>query len=96
MRLFRYRKPSLKTALGITRAKRRVNKALGITAVMRPFRAPKNFERRVKRKLGYYSTPAKMLRHGRPPTPLGCLLPVSIIVVILIIVSLAGVVLSHS
>lgn len=58
----RYRRPSLKTALGITRAKKRMNRRLGITAVMRPLRARKNYERRVKRRLGYYSEPMKMFR----------------------------------
>ncbi len=58
----RYRRPSLRTVLGITRAKKRMNRRLGITAVMRPVRARKNYERRVKRRLGYYSEPMKMLR----------------------------------
>jgi hypothetical protein len=85
MRFFRYRKPSLKTALGITRAKKRLKKELGITAAMKPFRAPKNLERRIKRKLGYYSTPAKIVRNG-PPTPLGCLVPVVVGVVVAVVV----------
>ncbi len=58
----RYRKPSWKTVLGITRAKKRAKRRLGITAVMRPLRARQNYERRVKRRLGYYSEPMKMLR----------------------------------
>jgi hypothetical protein len=58
----RYRSPSLKSALGITRAKKRMKRRLGITAVMRPLRARKNYERRVKRRLGYYSKPMKMFR----------------------------------
>ena len=73
--MFRYRKPSLKTVLGVTKAKKRVNKALGITAMKKPFRAWGNAKRRVKRKVGYYSTPAKIMRNG-VPTPGGCLLPV--------------------
>jgi len=32
MTLFRYRRPSLNTLLGITKAKKRVKKELGITA----------------------------------------------------------------
>ncbi len=39
-----------------------MNRRLGITAVMRPVQARKNYERRVKRRLGYYSEPMKMLR----------------------------------
>ncbi len=58
----RYRRPSLKTALGITRAKRRLKRQLGITAVMRPYRAPGNYKRRALRRVGYYSTPMKMFR----------------------------------
>ena len=58
----RYRRPSLRSVLGITRAKKRMNRRLGITAVMRPVRARKNYERRVKRRLGYYSVPMKMFR----------------------------------
>jgi hypothetical protein len=58
----RYRRPSLKTLLGITRAKKRVNTALGITALKRPFRAPGNAVRRLKRHVGYYSRPMKFAR----------------------------------
>jgi hypothetical protein len=32
MKLFRYRRPSLKTLLGITKAKQRMKKELGITS----------------------------------------------------------------
>jgi hypothetical protein len=62
MRLFRYRRPSLKTALGVTRVKKRVNRQLGITAVKRSFRAPGNMKRRVLRRAGYYSGPMKFMR----------------------------------
>ncbi len=58
----RYRKPSLKTALGVTKAKRRLRKATGLTAAARPFRAPGNFKRRALRRAGYYSGPMKFLR----------------------------------
>jgi len=58
----RYRRPSLKTALGITKAKKRFNKAVGITAIKKPFRAPGNAKRRMLRKAGYYSGPMKFLR----------------------------------
>lgn len=71
MHIFRYRKPSLKTALGITKAKKRAKKKLGITAAMKPLRAPRNFKRRLKRKAGYYSTVGKLIRHKKPPTPFG-------------------------
>lgn len=58
----RYRRHSLKTTLGITRAKKRLNRAIGITAIMRPFRAPGNLKRRMLRKAGYYSGPMKLFR----------------------------------
>jgi len=61
-RLFRYRRPSVKTMLGVTRAKKRFNRAVGITVVKRPFRAPGNFKRRVLRRAGYYSEPRKFMR----------------------------------
>jgi hypothetical protein len=61
----RYRRPSLKTALGITRAKRRFRQATGYYALTRPFRAPTNFKRRVLRRTGYYSQPMKLLRFLR-------------------------------
>ena len=61
-RLFRYRRPSLKTVLGVTRAKKRINRQLGITAVKRPFRAPGNMKRRVLGRAGYYSEPMKFMR----------------------------------
>ena len=38
MKFFRYRRPSLNTLLGITKAKKRLNKELGITDAMQPFR----------------------------------------------------------
>jgi hypothetical protein len=62
MKLIRYRRPSLNTMLGITRAKKRLNRQLGITAVKRPFRAPGNMKRRVLRRTEYYSEPMKFLR----------------------------------
>ncbi|MFY7970018.1 MAG: hypothetical protein ACOVNV_13055, partial [Pirellulaceae bacterium] len=64
VKLFRYRKPSLKTLLGITKAKKRLKKELGITALMRPFRAWGNTKRRWKRKVGYESSAGRVLRNG--------------------------------
>ena len=48
--------------LGITRDKKQVNNTLGITALKRPFRAPGNAVRRIKRHMGYYSGPMKFMR----------------------------------
>jgi hypothetical protein len=58
----RYRAPSLKMVLGVTKAKKRLKKSLGSTAAMRPFRARGNAKRRVLRKVGYSSGPMKFLR----------------------------------
>jgi hypothetical protein len=58
----RYRRPSLKTMLGITRFKKGLYRAVGITALKRPFRAPGNAVRGMKRHVGYYSGPMKFLR----------------------------------
>lgn len=58
----RFRKPSIKTALGITKMKKQANKALGITAAKKPLRAPGNAKRRVERTMGYESTPMKVAR----------------------------------
>ena len=52
MKLFRYRRPSLNTLLGITKAKKRVKKELGITDALKPFRWWTNAKRRFKRKVG--------------------------------------------
>ena len=71
MKLFRYRKPSVKTALGITKAKKRIKKATGITAATKPLRAGTNLKRKVKRKAGYYSPLAKLFRNKKPPTLFG-------------------------
>ena len=65
MRLIRYRRPSVKTLLGITKAKKHVKKQLGITAAMRPMRATGNMKRRVLRRAGYYSGPMKFFRFLR-------------------------------
>jgi hypothetical protein len=64
MRLFRYRRPSLKTLLGITTAKKRIKKELGITAALKPFRWWTNTKRRIKRKVGYESEAVRMIRRG--------------------------------
>jgi hypothetical protein len=51
MKLFRYRRPPLKTLLGITRTKMRIEKELGGTEVAVP--GPNNVNRRLRRKTGY-------------------------------------------
>ena len=71
-KLFRYRKPSIKTILGLTAAKKLIKKDLGITAALKPFRAWGNAKRRAKRQLGYYSPIGQILRNGlRTPFGMG-------------------------
>jgi len=72
VKFFRYRRPSWKTVLGVTRAKKRVRKALGITALLAPFRWWPNQVRRAKRRIGWYSPLARLIRLGLP-RPGGCL-----------------------
>ena len=73
MKLFRYRKPSINTLLGLTKSKRRAKKALGIYTITKITNAPQNFKRRMLRRAGYYSTPMKILRNGAPKIGGGCL-----------------------
>jgi len=77
MKLFRYRRPSLSTLLGITKAKKRIKKELGITDAMKPFRARTNAKRRFKRKIGYESE-AGLVRNGLP-RPGGCLVVMAVV-----------------
>ena len=72
MRFFRYRRPSLKTLLGVTAAKKRIKTDLGITALLKPFRWWPNQKRRLKREVGYYSDTGRLIRDGLPK-PGGCL-----------------------
>jgi len=60
--LLRYRRPSVKVALGITKAKRQLKKATGYYAVTKPRRWGTNTKRTVLRNLGSYSGPMKFLR----------------------------------
>jgi hypothetical protein len=72
----RYRKPSVSTVLGITRLKKRAKKALGINKLLWPFRAVKNYQRRLLRRAGYYSPEMKALRaakQGKVAGPIGAI-----------------------
>jgi len=82
MKFFRYRRPSLKTLLGITKAKKRIKKELGITDALKPFRWWTNTKRRFKRDVGYESPTGRLIRNGLP-RPGGCL------VVVIVVVALA-------
>jgi hypothetical protein len=81
MKFFRYRRPSLNTLLGITMAKKRLKKELGITDALKPFRAWTNAKRRLKRKIGYESKAGRLIRDGLP-RPGGCLMVVIVVVAI--------------
>ncbi|MDP4114940.1 MAG: hypothetical protein Q8903_02330 [Bacteroidota bacterium] len=64
MKLFRYRKPSINTVLGITKTKKQIKRSMGIYKITKITNAPKNFQRRMLNKVGYYSEPAKIWRNG--------------------------------
>ena len=73
MRFFRYRRPSLKTVLGVTKAKKRLKKEIGITALLKPVRWLPNQKRRLKRKIGYESDAGRLIRDGLPKPHMRCL-----------------------
>lgn len=58
----RFRKPSWKSAIGITKAKRRIKKAAGIYKITRVTKAPVNIKRRAFSRVGYYAFPLKVFR----------------------------------
>jgi hypothetical protein len=58
----RYRKPSLKTVLGLTAAKKKVKRDLGIYDVTAILNSPKSTKRRAKRVIGWESESAKLFR----------------------------------
>jgi len=78
MKFFRYRRPSWKTLLGVTKVKKRLKKDLGITAALKPFRWWTNEKRRAKRSIGYESDVGRALRLGLP-RPGGCLVVIGAI-----------------
>jgi len=66
MKFFRYRRPSWKTVFGITKAKKRIKKDLGITALLKPFRTWTSGKRRIKRTIGYESDAGRLIRDELP------------------------------
>lgn len=75
MRLFRYRKPSLKVLLGYTRIKRKIRRETGISTFQR-YTLPRRIKQRVLQKVGIYLpevTPIRQSVKGKLPTPLGLL-----------------------
>lgn len=89
MKLFRYRRPSLNTLLGITQAKKRLKKELGITEAMKPFRWWTNTKRQFKRKIGYESAVGRLIRNGLP-RPGGCLVVLAWVVIGIITIGILG------
>jgi len=73
MKLFRYRKPSIKSIIGYTGAKRRLKRSLGISQVQ-AWTKPSRVKQRVKYRLGLYSPIARIVRNtakGKFPSFLG-------------------------
>jgi hypothetical protein len=73
MKLFRYRKPSINTILGITKEKRRIKRAVGISQVQ-AWTRPSRIKQRAKYRLGLYSPAARIIRNtakGKFPSLLG-------------------------
>jgi isopentenyldiphosphate isomerase len=73
MRLFRYRKPSLKTLLGVTAVKRRVKRSLGISQVQ-GYTRPSRIKQKIKYRAGLYTPLARAIRQtskGKFRTPFG-------------------------
>lgn len=73
MKLFRYRKPSMKTLIGFTGAKRRLKHSLGISQVQ-AWTKPSRIKQRLKYKVGLYSPVVRVIRNatkGKFPSFLG-------------------------
>ena len=73
MKLFRYRRPSLNQLLGVTAAKRRVRRELGISQV-EAWTKPSRVKQRLKQQVGLYAPEVRVIRQtakGNLPTFLG-------------------------
>lgn len=73
MKFMRYRRPSMNQLLGITAAKRRVRRDLGISQVQ-AWTKPSRVKQRTKYQLGLYSPTMRAIRQtsrGKFPSPLG-------------------------
>lgn len=73
MKLFRYRRPSINTMLGITAEKRQIKRSLGISQVQ-GWTRPSRVKQRAKYRIGYYSPAMRIVRNtskGKFPTFLG-------------------------
>lgn len=73
MKLFRYRRPSLKTLLGVTKVKRKAKRSLGISQVQ-GWTRPSRLKQKAKYRVGLYSPAVRVVRQtskGKVPTLLG-------------------------
>ncbi len=73
MKLFRYRKPSVKTLLGVTAVKRKVKRSLGVSQVQ-GWTKQSRVKQRIKASVGLYSPIARVIRQsakGNFPTLFG-------------------------
>lgn len=69
----RYRRPSMNQLLGVTAAKRRVRRSLGVSQV-EAWTEPSRVKQRVKYNVGFYSPAmrtARKISRGKFPSPLG-------------------------
>ena len=58
----RYRRPSVRTLLGVTKAERTIKRKSGFYAATKITRLPYNTKRTILRRGGYYSGPMTFLR----------------------------------
>ena len=73
MKLFRYRKPSMRQMLGVTKIKRQVKRELGISQVQ-GWTQPSRLKQKAKQRVGLYSPEVRAVRqtaNGRFPTLFG-------------------------
>jgi len=73
VKLFRYRRPSLQTLLGVTKVKREVKRSLGISQVQ-GWTRPSRLKQKAKYRVGLYSPAVRVVRQtskGKVPTLLG-------------------------
>jgi hypothetical protein len=73
VKLFRYRKPSLRTLVGVTAVKRSVKRSLGISQV-EGLVEPSRIKQKIKYRAGLYTPVARVIRQtskGKFRTPFG-------------------------
>ena len=71
--MFRYRRPSLKTALGVIRVKRQMKRSVGISQV-EGWTKPSRVKQKLKYRAGLYSPAVRVIRQtakGKLPTLCG-------------------------